>query len=74
MLRSACSSATGSLPIDTESAAIVDVEATPARTYDEVAATAELERTGSIRLNPKRLAADTAMKIGRFLARIVGKG
>jgi hypothetical protein len=48
--------------IDIENAVIVDVEATPARTYDEVAATKTMikrtdERLG---LKPKRLAADTA--------------
>ena len=62
--------------IDTENAVIVDVEATPARTYDEVAATKPmLERTEKIfGLKPKRLAADTAYGTGKFLAWIVGKG
>jgi transposase len=48
-------------------AVIVDVEATPARTYDEVAATKPmLERTERIfGLKPKRLAADTAYGTGR---------
>ena len=57
-------------------AVIVDVEATPARTYDEVAATKPmLERTERIfGLKPKRLAADTAYGTGKFLAWIVGKG
>jgi len=57
-------------------AVIVDVEATPARTYDEVAATKPmLERTEKIfGLKPKRLAADTAYGTGKFLAWIVGKG
>jgi len=55
---------------------IVDVEATPARTYDEVAATKPmLERTEKIfGLKPERLAADTAYGTGKFLAWIVGKG
>jgi transposase len=62
--------------IDIEHAVIVDVEATPARTYDEVAATRPmLERTEKIfGLKPKRLAADTAYGTGKFLAWIVGKG
>ena len=48
--------------IDVEHAIIVDVEATPARTYDEVAATRTmLERTRQrFGLSPRRLAADTA--------------
>src|SRR6201988_2761077 len=46
--------------IDVEHAIIVDVEATPARTYDEVAATRTMiERTRQrFALSPKRLAAD----------------
>jgi transposase len=57
-------------------AVIVDVEATPARTYDEVAATKPmLERTEkTFGLKPKRLAADTAYGTRKFLAWIVGKG
>jgi hypothetical protein len=48
---------------------IVDVEATPARTYDEVAATKTMikrtdERLG---LKPERLAADTAYGTEKFL-------
>jgi hypothetical protein len=45
------------------------VEATPARTYDEVAATKTmLDRTEAcFDLKPKRLAADTAYGTGRFL-------
>src|SRR5947207_3078970 len=55
--------------IDVENAVIVDVEATPARTYDEVAATKTMlmrteERLG---LKPDRLAADTAYGTGKFL-------
>ena len=48
--------------IDIEYAVIVDVEATPARTYDEVAATRTMiERTEeTLGLKPVRLAADTA--------------
>jgi hypothetical protein len=54
--------------IDIENAVIVDVEATPARTYDEVAATKVMikrtdERFG---LKPERLAADTAYGTGKF--------
>jgi transposase len=57
-------------------AVIVDVEATPARTYDEVAATKPmLERTEKIfGLKPKRLTADAAYGTGKFLAWIVGNG
>jgi hypothetical protein len=45
--------------IDVERTIIVDVEATPARTYGEVAATSTMnERTGRrFNLKPKRLAA-----------------
>ena len=55
--------------IDIKYAVIVDVEATPARTYDEVAATKTMikrtdERLG---LKPERLAADTAYGTGKFL-------
>ena len=55
--------------IDIENAVIVDVEATPARTYDEVAATKTMiERTEErLGLKPKRLAADTAYGTGKFL-------
>ena len=55
--------------IDTENAVIVDVEATPARTYDEVAATKTMiDRTERcFALRPKRLAADTAYGTGKFL-------
>jgi hypothetical protein len=46
------------LSVDTENAAIVDVEPTPARTYDEVESTKTmLERTERrLNLKPKRLA------------------
>jgi transposase len=59
--------------IDIDNAVIVDVEATPARTYDEVAATKTmLDRTEAcFDLKPKRLAADTAYGTGRFLGWLV---
>jgi hypothetical protein len=62
--------------IDIEHAVIVDVEATPARTYDEVAATKTmLERTKRrLDLKPERLAADTAYGTGKFLGWLVGAG
>jgi transposase len=62
--------------IDVEHAIIVDVEATPARTFDEVAATKTMiERTERrLDLKPKRLAADTAYGTGKFLAFVVGAG
>lgn len=62
--------------IDIENAVIVDVEATPARTYDEVAATKTmLERTQRrLDLKPDRLAADTAYGTGKFLGWLVGTG
>jgi transposase len=55
--------------IDVENAVIVDVEATPARTFDEVAATkVMIGRTNDrLDLKPKRLAADTAYGTGKFL-------
>ncbi len=60
--------------IDIENAVIVDVEATPARTYDEVAATKTMiERTAKrLGLKPKRLAADTAYGTGKFLGWLIG--
>ena len=56
--------------IDTEHAVIVDVEATPARTFDEVAATRTMiNRTETaFGLKPQRLAADTAYGTGRLIA------
>ena len=56
--------------IDIKNAVIVDVEATPARTYDEVAATQTmLDRTQEcFGLKPKRLAADTAYGKGKSSA------
>ena len=60
--------------IDIENAVIVDVEATPARTYDEVAATKTMiERTAKrLGLKPKRLAADTAYGTAKFLGWLIG--
>jgi hypothetical protein len=59
--------------IDIENAVIVDVEATPARTNDEVAATKTiLDRTERrFDLKPKRLATDTAFGTGKFLGWLV---
>jgi transposase len=61
--------------IDTGHAVIVDVEATPARTYDEVAATRTMidrtEKTFGLKL--KRLTADTAYGTGKVLAWLLGK-
>ena len=61
--------------IDVENAVIIDVEATPARTYDEVAATkAMIDRTKQcFDLKPKRLIADTAYGTGKFLGWLVRK-
>ena len=62
--------------IDIENAVIVDVEATPARTYDEVAATKTMiTRTeGRLGLKAKRLVADTAYGTGKFLSWLIGTG
>src|SRR4029078_3704416 len=62
--------------IDIENAVIVDVEPTPARTYDEVQSTKiMLDRTERcFGITPKRLAADTAYGTGRFLGWLVGHG
>jgi transposase len=62
--------------IDIENAVIVDVEATPARTYDEVAAARMMiERTEQrVGLKPRRLAADTAYGTGKFLGWLAGAG
>ena len=62
--------------IDIENTVIVDVEATPARTYDEVAAARTMiERTEQrMGLKPQRLAADTAYGTGKFLGWLVGAG
>jgi hypothetical protein len=62
--------------IDIENAVIVDVEATPARTYDEVAATKTMVKRTDKRmgLKPKYLAADTAYGTGKFLSWLIGAG
>ena len=62
--------------IDNQHAIIVDVEATPARTYDEVAATRTMvERTAKkLDLKPRRLAADTAYGTGKFLGFLADHG
>jgi transposase len=59
--------------IDIEHAVILDVEATPARTFDEVAATkVMIDRTeATFDLKPKRLIADTAYGTGGFLGWLV---
>src|ERR1700693_5562986 len=62
--------------IDIANAVIVDVEATPARTYDEVAATKTMitrteQRLG---LKAKRLVADTAYGTGKFLGWLIEAG
>jgi transposase len=62
--------------IDIANAIIVDVEATPARTYDEVAATKTMitrteQRLG---LKAKRLVADTAYGTGKFLGWLIEAG
>jgi len=61
--------------IDIENAVIVDVEPTPARTYDEVeAAKTMIDRTERrLALKPKRLLADTAYGSGRCLGWLVGR-
>lgn len=61
--------------IDNAHAIIVDVEPTPARTFDEVRSTKTmLERTQErFGLKPKRLAADTAYGTGKFLGWLVGR-
>ena len=61
--------------IDTEHAVIVDVEATPARTFDEVAATRTMiDRTErAFGLKPQRLAADTAYGTGRLIAWLIDR-
>ena len=59
--------------IDNDHAIIVDVEATPARTYDEVLATRTMiDRTARrFGLKPRRLAADTAYGTGKSLAWLI---
>ena len=62
--------------VDTENAIIVDVEATPARTYDEVVATKLMVKRTNERLGlkPNRLAADTAYGTGKFLRWLIDVG
>ena len=62
--------------VDVEHAVIVDVEATPARTYDEVAAArVMIERTEQrLNLKPHRLIADTAYGTGKLLGWLVSIG
>ena len=62
--------------IDVEHAIIVDIEATPARTYDEVASTRTMLDRTEQRLNLKSdwLTADTAYGTGKLLAWLLGKG
>jgi len=62
--------------IDIANAVIIDVEATPARTYDEVAATKTmLTRTEQrLGLKAKRLVADTAYGTGTFLGWLIEAG
>src|SRR5450755_1765180 len=62
--------------IDIEYAIVVDVEATPARTYDEVAATKTMimRTEETLGLRPDRLVADTAYGTGKFLGWLVGTG
>lgn len=59
--------------IDVEHAVIIDVEATPARTYDEVEATKTMidRAERCFALSPKRLIADTAYGTGKFLGWLV---
>ena len=61
--------------IDVEHAIIVDVEATPARTFDEVAATRTMLERAERRLDlkPDWLAGDTAYGTGKLLAWLFGK-
>jgi transposase len=61
--------------VDVEHAVIVDVEATPARTYEEVASTKTMiDRTEMVfSLKPKRLTADTAYGTGKLLAWLLDK-
>src|SRR3981189_3770949 len=61
--------------IDVEHAIIVDVEPTPARTYDEVASTKTMIERAEQRfdLKPDWLAADIAYGTGKLLAWLLGK-
>src|SRR5262245_8412538 len=62
--------------IDTENAVIVDVEATPARTYDEGAATKTMIERDEQRRDQKHdwLSAHTDYGTGKFLGSLVGVG
>ena len=62
--------------IDIANAVIVDVEATPARTYDEVAATKTmiLRTEQRLGLKARRLVADTAYGTGKFLGWLIEAG
>jgi transposase len=62
--------------IDIENAVIVDVEATPARTYDEVAATKTMiDRTEeTLGLKPAWLVGDTAYGTGQMLDWLIKRG
>jgi hypothetical protein len=59
--------------VDVKHAVIVDVEATPARTYDEVTASKTMIEGTERRfdMKPKRLAAGAAYGIDRFLGWLV---
>ncbi|MDH3665281.1 MAG: transposase [Alphaproteobacteria bacterium] len=61
--------------IDNAHAVIVEVEATPARTYDEVASTKLMIERAKRRFNlkPRLLAADSAYGTGKFLAWLIDK-
>src|SRR6476659_8434506 len=61
--------------IDTAHAVLVDVEATPARTFDEVVAPRTMiDRTErAFGLRPQRLAADTAYGTGRLIAWLLNR-
>jgi transposase len=62
--------------IDNENAIIVDVEATPARTYDEVGATRTMLKRAEecFDLKPDRIAADTAYGTAKSLAWLIEQG
>ena len=62
--------------IDNAHAIIVDVEATPARAYDEVALSKVMIERAKQRfdLKPKLLAADAAYGTGKFLGWLIDKG
>jgi transposase len=62
--------------IDIENAVIVDVQATPAKTYVEGAATKTIYKLTEQRLGlkPERLVGDTAYGTGKFLNWLIGTG